>query len=360
LFVRQFALELAASGHTVIVQPVARKPRYISEPGIVVVPTPWKGGDRELASMNLLNPLNWLIFLQLIISGVRNTLRINRNHRIDRVLCMWAVPSGIFGWTGKLSAGIPYDVWALGSDIWKIRKIPVFGKILLRMIMRKAGRVYADGLQLCRDVVEITSVDCAFLASSRILPRPQERISFPDEERVKHFLFVGRYHVNKGPDLLLEAVSLLPNPTREAIRFHMFGLGPLETELRGMVEDLRLGGSVSLHGPIQAQGLSNYLASVDYLVISSRIESIPLVFSDAMQRGTPVVSMPVGDLGELIEESGCGIVAADVSAEALATALEKAVLMDRSDFETGTARAYARFEIRTSVAKWLDVASSPV
>ncbi len=152
LFVRQFALELSAAGHNVIVQPAARKKEYQPEPGITIVPTPWKGGDQELASMDLKSPRNWWIFFLFFLNGIRNTLRIYERYNIDRTLCMWAVPSGIFGFAGKLKKNIPYDVWALGSDIWKIRKIPFLGKMILRTILKNADRVFADGMQLCKEV----------------------------------------------------------------------------------------------------------------------------------------------------------------------------------------------------------------
>jgi glycosyltransferase involved in cell wall biosynthesis len=308
--------------------------------------------------MNLANPMNWPIFFTFFVNGIRNTRSINKEHAIDRMLCMWAVPSGVLGLAGKFNTQIPYDVWALGSDIWKIRKIPCLGKILLTKIMKGAGRVYADGLQLCRDVTEITDVTCDFLASSRTLPQPQEKIVFPEEPEIKHFLFVGRYHMNKGPDLLLEAISLLPAEVKETIRVHMFGLGPMEAELHSRVDELQLGHYVNLHGPIQAQELSNYLDSVSFLVIPSRIESIPVVFSDAIQRGAPVVATPVGDLPQIIEEFGCGIVADNVSAEALSAALDKAVVTDRAAYDNATARAYVRFDIMATVAKWLDPTST--
>ena len=110
---------------------------------------------------------------------------------------------------------------------------------------------------------------------------------------------------------------------------------------------------MALKGPIQAQELSNYLASVSFLVIPSRIESIPVIFSDALQRGTPVVSTPVGDLAQLVGEPGCGIVAENLSPEALAGALKLAVAADGACYAASTASAYARFDIRKSVAQWL-------
>ena len=354
LFVRDFAVELAELGHRIVVQPAARKKAYQPDPGIEILPAPWKGGDRELASMNLMNPSNWWIFLLFFAQGISNTTAINENNAIDRTLCMWAVPSGIFGLAGKRKNKIPYDVWVLGSDIWKIRKIPFFGKRILGKVMRGADRVYADGFQLCRDVTELTGVPCEFLASSRRLPEPREVISFPDGPGVRHFLFVGRYHINKGPDLLIKAIANLPHDIRESIRLHMFGLGPLEGELKKMISGMKLGRYIHLNGPIQAQELSNYLNSVSYLVIPSRIESIPVVFSDAIQRGTPVVGMPVGDLESIVREFGCGLIAEDVSVDALASAIKKAALMDKDFFKEKTANAYSRFDIKRNVTQWLN------
>ncbi len=339
-------------GHKIIVQPVARKDEYRADPGVLIVPTPWKGGDRELASMNLMSPGNWFIFLRFFVNGIRNTLEINDIHKIDRTLCMWAVPSGIFGLAGKLKKNVPYDIWALGSDIWKIRKIPFFGKMILRQIMKNADRVFADGIQLCSDVKDLTGVPCQFLPSSRKLPAPTERLFPSDPGKIIHFLFVGRYHVNKGPDLLIKAIGCLPHEIKESIRVHMFGLGPMERELKNMISEMRLERYIYFHGPIRAQEFSNYLNSVSFLVIPSRIESIPIVFSDALQSGTPVVSMPVGDLGHLIKEFRCGILADEVSVEALASAIKEALPRSKDSFRDSTSTAYKQFEIKNAVHTW--------
>lgn len=357
LFIRQFALELAAAGHKVIVQPAAKKQEYRPDPGILIVPAPWKGGDQELASMNFASPRNWWIFLLYFIQGARNTLTINNKYAVDRTICMWAVPSGVFGLIGKLMDRVPYDVWALGSDIWKIRKIPIFGKMILRTIIKNADRVFADGIQLSKDVTGITGVPCEFLTSSRKIPSPQGKVLFREATDVKHFLFVGRYHVNKGPDLLIQAIACLPQEIRESIRVHMFGFGPLEEELRKMISDMQLEHYISLNGPIEAQEFSNHLESVSFLVIPSRIESIPVVFSDALQIGTPVIAMPVGDLKHLIHEFGCGIVADEVTPQALAEALAQAAKFNKGSFQAGVAKAFERFRIETSVKIWQETGS---
>ena len=358
LFVRQFALELAAAGHSVVVQPAARKKVYFPDPGISIVPAPWKGGDQELASVNLTSPRNWWIIFLFFMQGAKNTVAINREHVVARALCMWAVPSGIFGLIGKLAGGIPYDIWALGSDIWKIRKIPFIGKSVLKLVIKNAARVYADGIELCQEVKNITGVPCEILYSSRILPLPKERMFLSYSQEICHFVFVGRYHVNKGPDLLIQAVSCLTPEERDSICVHMFGLGPMENELRILVAEMKLEKCIEIRGPIEAQQLSNCLDSVSFLVIPSRIESIPVVFSDALQMGTPVVSMPVGDLGPLIQEFKCGIVAEEVTAQAFAGALAQAIKSNRSAFRAGVAKAYEKLRLESTVRRWLDTGES--
>jgi glycosyltransferase involved in cell wall biosynthesis len=87
------------------------------------------------------------------------------------------------------------------------------------------------------------------------------------------------------------------------------------------------------------------IARADWLLIPSRIESIPVVFSDAMKLGRPVVSMPVGDLPRLVEELHCGVVAQAVSAEDYARALAAAVAVPTERFLPG-AEAAARFDLR--------------
>jgi hypothetical protein len=355
LFVRQFAIELSAMGHNVVVQPVARKNEYFPDPGISIVPTPWKGGDQELASMNLMSPKNWWYFLSLFISGIKNTNQINDKYKIDRTLCMLLVPSGIFGITGKFKNKTPYDVWVLGSDLWKIRKIPFLGKIIISKVVENSNRVFADGLQLCQDVQAVTGEQCELLHSSRKLPLPQKRLLLSDSMKICHLLYVGRYHINKGPDLLIKAIGRLPNDARESVRVHMFGLGPMELKLKSMISELRLENYIHLHGPIEAQEFSDYLQSVSYLVIPSRIESIPVVFSDALQLGTPIISMPVGDLEGLIKRHKCGLVARETSPEALAVTINEALSKSKDSFQEGISTAFEQFKINKTVHKWLNL-----
>lgn len=356
LFVRAFALELLKRGHRVIIQPVARKKLYTPDAGLIIEPLPWIGGDRELASLNLYAPHNWPAMLTFFWRARQQVLRVHEKYKIERTLCMWAVPAGLLGWMMHRRLGKPYDVWALGSDIWKIGKIPVLGKLLLQKILKNADRVFADGMGLCREVEELSGCRCEFLPSSRVLPSPRRAAEKkPGSAEHINLLFVGRYHENKGPDLLLEAMHALPQAVKEKIKLTMHGIGPLKNLLLDYVARYELEGYAAVDDGIGAQELSDELMRVDYLVIPSRIESIPVIFSDALQMGTPVIATPIGDLPDLIEQHSCGIVAEACSPQALARAIETACCHYwKADFSNNALRLWRKFSVEDTVEKWLN------
>lgn len=354
LFVQSFANELVTQGHKVIVQPVARKNSYQVDPGIIIEPIPWEGGDQELASMNLINPLNWWTFLNFFLIGKRHTTAIHQKYDIDRILCMWIIPCGIFGYWINKKFQKKYDVWALGSDIWKIKKIPLLGKYWIKKIVRNATGVFADGIKLADDVKAISGRECQFLPSSRILPEPENDLTPLEPTDACHLLFVGRYHKNKGPDLLLKSLAKLSSEIKAKTCVHIFGTGQLENELKTLHHQLGLEHFVKLNGPIKAQEFTNYLKRVSFLLIPSRIESIPVVFSDALQRQVPVIAMPVGDLPALVDKFRCGILSQEVSVNSFAKAIEEGVKAGSTLYASGVKTALEHFKVPLSVEKWLN------
>ena len=350
LFVRDFALQLVSEGHYVVVQPAARKVQYVADKGIIIEPIPWGGGDQELASIPLNSIRNLWMVLSFFWSGYSTVVDTAKKHNSERVLAMWVIPSGIFAYMIHRKLGIRYDVWALGSDIWRIRKIPLLGPWLISRVSNGATRVMADGVQLCRDVKFLTGRDCEFLPSSRKMPFVAK--SQTPSKGVTRLLFVGRYHANKGPDILIEAIAQLNAEQKKNIHLDIFGLGPMEQQLRSEIQSKGLSGCITLHGAIAAAELAEKFIDTDFLVIPSRIESIPVVFSDAIQSGVPVITMPVGDMSDLIERFKCGVCATTVTAGAFAVAIEQALIAGKSEFVSGVVSAQKHFDVATSAKNW--------
>ena len=107
------------------------------------------------------------------------------------------------------------------------------------------------------------------------------------------------------------------------------GGGPLENLVRSGVKRL-----ADAHRPVvcgsylDRDEAARLMAWADYLLIPSRIESIPVIFSDAMQARCRVITTPVGDLPALLQRYPVGIVAEQPSPAALAVALQRVLLND--------------------------------
>jgi len=356
-FILDYIEEFKKQNVNVIVLTQANKKEFKkTEEQIDVIRFPWRNQSNEpLAYFSFLNLIN--IFF-LIFNGVKYTRKILNENKIDVILCLWIIPSGLYIYLLKLfyrkRIKTPYLVWALGSDIWKIRQIPILGRFLLKNVINNSLVSYADGIQLCKDSEEISGKKCEFLSTSRLLRNNNNsKIELLPKDK-KHFLFVGRFHKNKGPDILIEAISKISKDKLNFLHLHMFGLGPMESALKELIVKNNLDNYITFNGIIQADELSKYLYSVSFLIIPSRIESIPVIFSDAMQCNTPVISTPTGDLPELISKYGCGILAKEITSEALALAIEEGLNYNRDDFLEQTKNMYQKFSINKNVSKLIE------
>jgi glycosyltransferase involved in cell wall biosynthesis len=349
VFVRELALELASRGHEVhVITP--RKPEpVIPDSPLNLHVIAWPARERDLASASLRNPLTALRYAILVARGVGGVPAYAHQQRLDALLALWAIPSGLFAWQTLKRWGIPYGVWALGSDIWGRRKYP-FGESVVRQVLRDAVFCFADGVRLARDAVAIAGRDCEFLPSARRLSATNSP-PVELEPGATHFLFIGRYERNKGPDILVEAMRLLLDGGVDAY-LHMFGGGSLRTSLRRRIEGYE--NRIRLGDFADAVTATAYLRACDWLVIPSRIESIPLVFVDALHMGIPVVAAAVGDLDLLVAQYDVGVAVQPEDPVALASAMRQAIAFPRSAYAPALVRASEDFDLVRSATRCAD------
>lgn len=344
-FVRDFALALVRQGHGVTVVAPSLTSRTADENGVKVqrfgVP------KLPLSLLKAHDPRDWIAIGQTLRAGQSNVEQACSQDRPDYILALWALPCGAWAQRAAQRYTIPYATWALGSDIWTLGKIPLIRQ-WLGHVMRHATHRYADGLQLAQDVEQISGMNCDFLPSARQLTVPNPR---PLTEKAPFRLaFLGRWHPNKGIDLLLEALTQLDDADWQKIeQVRIFGGGPLEAHIRPMRAALiQQGRPLELGGYLDQAAATDLLNWADFVLIPSRIESIPVIFSDAMQAARPVIAMPTGDLPALLKKYGCGELAQNISATAYAAALRKALNSSPVNYTCGIQAACLRFDIAES------------
>jgi len=90
------------------------------------------------------------------------------------------------------------------------------------------------------------------------------------------------------------------------------------------------------------------MARCDCLVVPSRNESIPIVFSEALQAALPMLVTDVGDMGELARRHGLAAPIPPADAGALAAAMQR-FIADRD------AQVSAYRKARTELLQIFDV-----
>jgi len=353
LFVKDFAHELSKKMNVSVITQMTVQQRMngstLFDSGIEVIRFSWSGVNRPLSTLRL--PKDLPLILSVMLNGTWTSLKIMRTKKVDVILALWAIPSGLWALVLKWIYKTPYVVWCLGSDIWDYGSKPIISKVL-RVILHQSCVLFADGFQLKDDVKILSGKKCLFLASSRLMKAdPAVKAELvPDK---KNYLFIGRYHYNKGPDILIEAIAKLEPSVKKQVYFHFFGGGPLESRLRKMIKAYDLTGVICLKGYIEQKEAAAYLKECDALVIPSRIESIPVILSDAMQLECPVLVSDVGDMGKIVRMYNAGIIFPSNSPAKLAKAIEKS-FYEKENYTEGREKLVAMFDLPRTVETFMD------
>lgn len=257
----------------------------------------WKGGQERFTGLSFASLKKIRGVISLIFKGRKKYRELTEKNNYDLILNCWTVPSGLWSYGRTKSA--KKAVWALGSDI-NIYAEKVFTKKVLKKILLKNDHIFANSLSLKKKIKDIFGINASILYSGRKLPEPQR--SYKPAKTLR-LAFVGRLEEVKGPDILLSAIALSGIKDFELT---IVGDGQMRGGLEDSARSSGLGDKIIFTGMTGPCEIAEILAQSDYLVISSRNESMPVVFWEAMQTSTPVLSTDVGDIKYYCDEFNVG------------------------------------------------------
>ncbi len=134
-------------------------------------------------------------------------------------------------------------------------------------------------------------------------------------------LAAGRLHVNKGFDILLQALKSIP----DAILW-LAGSGPEETALKQLCSDLGLTERVRFLG--WRNDVTALMKSADLFVCPSRHEGLGSIVMESWAHGCPIVATDSQGPGELIDDGLTGLLTPVDEVEPLVVAISS--LLDNS------------------------------
>jgi glycosyltransferase involved in cell wall biosynthesis len=316
-FVPGFASALAERGCQVTVLTQAKAGATQPPSDFAVRWFAWAGSSKPLVNFNLGSPGDLRLIVSFLRRGERALKELIDDERIEACLALWAIPAGYLAW--RCRKRVPYSVWALGSDIHTWARRPVVGS-LVRRVLRDAQHRFADGIELSAEVTRICGRDCDFLPTTRRLPTPAPlpRALGPGV----NFLFVGRLEAVKGADVMIDAMLNLIQSGSDA-RLVLCGAGSMERSLKSQVEAAGAADRIAFMSSQPGDVVAGYMSACDCLVVPSRNESIPIVFSEALQAGLPMLVTDVGDMGGLARGHGLAAPIPAADAVALAAAMDR-------------------------------------
>jgi len=136
----------------------------------------------------------------------------------------------------------------------------------------------------------------------------------PSASSTPRLLAMGRLHPNKGFDVLLRALALLP-------RGHLYlaGAGPEEAALRALAAELGITARVSFLG--WRRDIGALLAATDIFICSSRHEPLGNIVLEAWSAAKPVIAAAAQGPSELISTGKDGVLVPLEDPPALAAAI---------------------------------------
>lgn len=314
-FVRELLRGLVPLGWSFeVVTPAAAAPGALApEPGITVREAQYCGAGfrgglahaRGIPETLAAEPWKWAMAPGLARALLRVADRTLEHGGFDLLWSHWLFPCCVIGARLARRRGIPHLATAHGADVCWLERLaclpgalPALASLwsrsgLMAPAERTARRV---GAALGRADVGVAALPTAVAAGEPAGGSPR-------------LLYIGRFEPIKGPDLLLEAMAMLPAGLFRDLT--LAGEGSLEEALRE--RSARLATPVRFPGVVEGLRKNEALTESHAVVLPSRrmrdgrVEGLPHAALEALAAGRPLVAPREGALADLVAKSGAGV-----------------------------------------------------
>jgi len=327
--------------------------------------------DKSLGSLNI--PY-WSIPSVSMPNGFRSWASFVRGLRQLRALLgkfrpdILSVQSPVFQTHLVVAASWLPHRWRLavtvrGTDVREVPlHHPVF-RLWQNRLFKRADAVIAVSQSLLQDLLNLYP---SVRDKAAVIPNGLDRSWFDNSatqsaDNERYVLFVGRFHIIKGADLLLHAWSLIQGQVA-GITLWLIGEGQELRSLNSLSEQLGVSKSVRFKGYKTQAELPCLYRDAEVVVVPSRNEGLPRVALEAGACGAICVATNVGGIPETILDGVTGFLVDPESPEALAQAMLRALCLPESQKRRMSAAARAHIEQQfnraTMVAHYVQIFQS--
>ena len=256
--------------------------------------------------------------------------------RVQAILAnTWSI-AGVAAFLIKKTLGIPYFVFAHGLDIYAPQANTKASK-LMRLVLQNASMVIANSHFTANLVKSAIGGQERIVVLNPVvdIKRFMPSASFFDKkvEGKKVVLTVARLVESKNHETLIRAFAKAVKIIPEAV-CRIIGAGPLESQLRELVNALDLADKVIFTGNVPDSQLAAYYYSCDVFVMVSKeikergeVEGFGIVFLEAAACAKPVIGSKSGGIADAVIDGDTGILVDPLNEDEIARAIIR-VLQD--------------------------------
>ena len=250
-------------------------------------------------------------------------------------------------------AGVPLFVHFHGHDVMRLGRLPEFRRHYRRLFADAAG-VIAPSRFLADQLHDLGCPE----SKLHVSPNGVDPAMFPPSMReAGRVLAVGRLMAMKAPLQTLRAFAIVHRAMPEA-RLDMVGAGPLQEACAALLDELGLGGAVTLHGArphaevVALMGRAALFVQHSVTAPDGQTESFGISLIEANASEVPVVSTRSGGIPDTVADGETALLVEENDVEGMAEAM-LALLRDPARAtamgKAGRARVEAGFS-RAAVA----------
>lgn len=166
----------------------------------------------------------------------------------------------------------------------------------------------------------------------------------------------GRLAPVKRVDIFIRAIQfLMDNYHDMSASFHIYGDGPLRSNLEQLCKELGVSHLVAFKG--HCNDIYSELASLDAIVMTSDHEGIPMILLEALALGLPVIAHATGGIPEILGNGKYGTLVSDHTppgyAKAIVRLLTDTELQGNHREETITDHIAMRFSAELNALRYI-------
>ncbi len=243
----------------------------------------------------------------------RRARRVMREHGVRCVMSQDPFALGLVAYLLAREFKGVFSVGIYGMDIndlfFKRESIVQRLQMLIApFVMRRADAIQTDGPETIGPLQRRYGEKIFFKPMFPSNTKDLETIERTVPATPLRILFIGRFSLQKNPDLLAQVIIASAREFGEKVHFTLVGSGSLKA---GLLETVRMHGAeknVTDAGTLNRQQIVVMYATHHLLILTSYDEGFPRVFMEAAIAGMPVITTNVGGVKDLIVDGESGFV----------------------------------------------------